>query len=313
MGLILTALTPLARWTYRLLHRRLRFCDRPMTELVDRARAARRAVDRAEGLDDDYWVQRLRRWAHIIDKGLQWPQREQGHSSRAATEARIALGHVSPERQAADPTVAWASHVLEEYQRFQRSLSPGPPDLGRPEPCPIDYLALHAVLTSRRSVRVFEQRSVSRETIDQVLGVLPWAPSSCSKQVPVAYVTADPLRAWDCLQTCVGRGRVGPHIPCFIAFCCDLRPYELPGELMLPWIDTALGVQNCCLSAHALGLSITLLTWNPHTPAADTALRDLLGIPETTAIIVNGVMGYPAQAAPAPARKAPREAYRWVP
>lgn len=294
------------------MHARIRVCDAATAEFIDRIRRAERLVDHEADLDDDYWVQRLRRWAHIVDKGLQWPQREQGHSSAAAAEAWRVLGRISPDRCTSDATVHWARRVLDEYAQFQEADEPGPPMLGRPVPCPVDYTSLRTVMTTRRSVRVFTDQQVTQETLDAVLGVLPWAPSSCSKQAPLAYVTTDPARTAACLETCLGGGLVGPHIPCFAAFCCDLRSYEMPGELALPWIDTALGAQNCCLAAHALGLSLTLLTWDPHTAAGDAALRRLLDIPDSTVIVVNGVMGYPAQAAPTPARKGAREAYRWV-
>jgi nitroreductase len=68
-----------------------------------------------------------------------------------------------------------------------------------------------------------------------------------------------------------------------------------------------LGVQNCCLAAHALGVSITLLSWARHTAADEIELRRILGIPEYCQIIVAGAAGYPRFATPAPHRKSVEE------
>ena len=83
----------------------------------------------------------------------------------------------------------------------------------------------------------------------------------------------------------------------------------MPNEILLPIIDVSLGIQNCCLIAHCLGLSLTLLSWAQHTEEDDKNLRNFLGIPEYYQIIVNGALGYPEHNVPIPYRKLLKTTY----
>jgi hypothetical protein len=76
-----------------------------------------------------------------------------------------------------------------------------------------------------------------------------------------------------------------------------------PNEVALPYIDVSLGVQNCALVAHALGISLTLLTWAQQVDWQEHELRRLLDIPVHFQIIVSAAGGYPDRGVDVPVRK----------
>lgn len=105
------------------------------------------------------------------------------------------------------------------------------------------------------------------------------------------------------MSTCAGATCFSGMASAFFCFCADVRVYEMPHEVMLPYVDIGLGVQNCALAAHCLGVSLTMLTWAQHASEDDLKLRRLLQIPDYCLIVVNAVGGYPDGGTEVPARK----------
>jgi nitroreductase len=252
--------------------------------------------------DDEYWAAVLRKYAHILDKGLQRCDWEPGHSSSIYQLARDALSHIhSPEIQS-DPSVAWARERIAEYEELQTCR----PESVEPLACSVTtcgYETLLDAIQTRRSLRSYTDQQVPEELLQRVVEVITWAPGSCNRQTVKVFAARRHSLVQACLATCQGATGFGETVPCFLSFCADLRAYELPQELYLPTLDTALGIQNCCLVAHSLGLGITLLSWAQHSAEEERELRRRLEIPSYYQIVVNGVLGYPAQGAPCPRRK----------
>lgn len=255
------------------------------------------------GADEQYWTQVLRMNAHFLDKGNCRVDSEPGHAQEPYRIARAALNHLPDEWLEQDPSLQWARTVLRRYEDLQRgeslqlsdpvsNLPPDTPDL------------LRAVILGRRSIRRFLERSVTKNKLQEVMSVINWAPSSCNRQPIVAFASIDPEIVTKCVSTCKGATGFGTFVPCFIAFCADLRTYTFPREIWMPYIDVALGVQNCCLMAYALGMSITLLSWAHHNEEEEDLLRTSLEIPQSYEIVVNGVLGYPEHGMEPPLRKA---------
>ncbi|MDH7513862.1 MAG: nitroreductase family protein [Clostridiales bacterium] len=200
-----------------------------------------------------------------------------------------------------DPSVAWAIQKLQDYEEIQRSGSPYKPEPYISTCCKCNQL-IDAIKT-RRSIRWYENRPVDDETVLRIIESVNWAPSSCNRQPAKVFVTNNPELSRRCLELCSGSSGFSDYVPLFLIFASDPRAYEMPREVMMPYIDVSLGVQNCILVAHSLGISITLLTWAQSSKQQDKQLRRLLLIPDSCQIIVNATGGYPAFGAKVPARK----------
>jgi nitroreductase len=293
-----------ARWLRRLTGTTRDTSSMPadLRQAVSRVEAVMALQKSGEMLDDDYWAQKLRQAAHIIDKGLRRPDAEPGHSARWYQSAQEALSHLRGSPILVDPSLTWALKKLSDYEAVQSGQARSAEPLPEREAV-LSQESLHGLITSRRSVRFFEEREISADVVEKVIDVINWSPTSCNRQPAKVYVANDPELARSCLDTCQGATGFGAFVPCFLCFCADLRSYWLPKEMLLPVIDVSLGIQNCCLMAHAMGLGITLLSWAQHTEDEDARLRGMLGIPEHYEIVLNAALGYPAQRPEVPLRK----------
>ena len=153
------------------------------------------------------------------------------------------------------------------------------------------YEELMDAIRTRRSIRQFKRKQVSDETIRKIVEMINWSPTSCHRQTAKVFVCSDPDRARQCIELCAGSSGFGEHIPLFFCFCSDLNAYQMPVELSLPYIDVSLGIQNCNLIAHTLGISLTMLSWAQSTEKEERRMRELLSIPAEYAIVVNAVGG----------------------
>ncbi|MEK7754577.1 MAG: nitroreductase family protein [Planctomycetota bacterium] len=270
--------------------------------VVERLEALIAARAQAAEWDGEYWAQMLRMYAHILDKGLQHDDWQSGRSLPYYRMALECARHLGRETGAEDSSVRWALEKIGEYERRQSDGIARRPE-GRLEPVRCSYPDLMANLKSRRSQRNFSTRVVDAGTIGRIVESINWAPSSCNRQTARVYATNSPELVKTCMATCEGATCFSESVPAFLTFCADMRAYFLPEEVYTPYIDVALGVENCCLAAHSLGLSITLLSWARRTRDEEARLRGLLGIPQHFEIVVNGVAGYPQAAAPCPGRK----------
>lgn len=265
----------------------------------------------SRGLDEEFWAAVLRKYAHILDKGLQRCDCEPGHSGEFFQLAHASLRQLSSDAALSDPSVQWAKGRIAAYEKLQHSgrrEDPVPPYV----PAPSSFEALDGLIRTRRSIRSFTAQPVPRELLAKIVATVNWASSSCNRQTVKVFVADQGPLVEACLAANSGATCFDGGVPCFVCFCADLRAYDMPQEMTLPVLDVALGMQNCCLAAHALGCAVTLLNWTHHTDEQDRQLRRLLGIPSHFRIVANGALGYPSQGAPVPERKSARHTYTFV-
>ncbi|OPZ82932.1 MAG: FMN reductase (NAD(P)H) [bacterium ADurb.Bin429] len=248
-----------------------------------------------------YWLPLVRKYAHILDKGLQRCDCAPGHSTQIYQRAKEALSHIPTAMLSQDASLQWAAETISCYEQLQTGCHATAPAPLTPTVC-MPTTLLDAMVT-RRSIRQYTDTPVSPETVMRIAEVINWVPTSCNRQPARIFATVDPELTRACASTCKGATCFTKPIPAFLAFCADIRAYTWPVEYGLPYVDVALGMQNCCLMAHALGASITLLSWAQCSAEEERRLRACLEIPDHYQIIANGILGYPARGVTTPARK----------
>ncbi len=255
-----------------------------------------------ERLDESYWIGRLRQYAHMVDKGLHRGDFTKGRGTQAYGAAKVALSHIESAQALEDPSVVWAISRIKKYEALQEGAAGRVQCEAARTTCTYGDL-LNAIQT-RRSVRRYLNKRVEADVIEKLTDVLDWSPSSCNRQTARVYATNNPDIVRQCVKLHGGAACFTDILaPLFLTFCADSRVYEMPVEVALPHVDTALGVQNCMLAAHTLGISLTLLTWAQHVSWQDCELRKIFGIPRHFQIIVSAVGGYADGGAEVPARK----------
>jgi len=115
--------------------------------------------------------------------------------------------------------------------------------------------AYEAILT-RRSIRRYARRAVSREQLEKILEAARWAPSAGNLQ-PWVFVVATSAQTKAALAAAAyGQGFVAdaPAVIGVAAAPPEDSAYGRRGRELFCLQDTAAAVQNALLAAHALGL-----------------------------------------------------------
>jgi len=270
---------------------------------ISSSEASLRLRKNEDALDESYWISSLRAYAHMIDKGLHRCDFSKGHGTKAYSLAKNALSKIKSRDGLCDPSVKWAIEKIRKYEEFQSEKSSGLSAEYVRTCC--QYSDILDAIKTRRSIRNYLNKPVERDVISKIASVLDWSPTSCNRQTGKVYATDNPDIARECVKLHAGAACfTDVYAPAFFVFCADSRLYP-PNEISLPYIDVSLGIQNCNLVAHTLGVSFSMLTWSQHTEQEDCRLRELLGIPQHLQIIVSAVAGYPDGGAHVPVRKQP--------
>ena len=185
-------------------------------------------------------------------------------------------------------------------------------------------MRLTDAIRSRRSVRRFTDRPVTREEIETVLAAAalapnhkltnPWRFYVLGPEAREAYGRAlgdrkarklpDPDKAREVRDAVAGEHRA---LPAMIAVAvvnsddAETREEDYAAAMM--------GVQNLALAAVELGLGTHIKTG---AVMSDPAARAALGLPEDQRIVAIVNLGEPAEAPPAKARRPVSELTTWV-
>ena len=255
------------------------------------------------GTDPNLSLLLVRKYGHIIDKGLHRDDTEPGHSQEIVEALKENLQIVEkylPDSDQ-DETIKWALEKLYLYKNLQST-----------EKCNLSnecmkpvfkYNELLSLIKSRRSNRQFLEKPVEINILERLAEIVNWAPSSCNRQPIKLFATNSPAVAKECLKQCKGGTGFSEFIPCFVAFCADMRGYSLPDEVYLPAIDVSLGVQNFLLATNTFELSATCLSWALKDIEEERKIRSLLRISSYYQIIFHVVVGYASKEYISPIRK----------
>ena len=195
-----------------------------------------------------------------------------------------------------------------------------------------DYSQLLDLMRSRRSVRRFEERAVSRDDVNRLLEAARWAPSNHNRQ-PWRFLVFEDRGRIAALAEEVERdltGKIGRlpatlagHFGEFVHYATlfggapvviaalHRRPVSLsaalldgvPNPLLVSGepLSVAMAIQNLLLAAHALGLGACVLTGPLLAPGPMAAG---LAVPDGYDLTCLVAVGHPAESPVPPRRKA---------
>ncbi len=159
-------------------------------------------------------------------------------------------------------------------------------------------------LYERKSVRVFEDREISQEVKDAVLGAAVQAPTAGCQQLYTIIDVTDPTLKEALAEACDHQPFI-TQAKMVLVFCADCRKwYEAfkaagcqprqPGEgdLLLAVTDAAIAAQNAVVAAHSLGLGSCYIGDIMENCEQE---RDLLSLPAYVFPAAMLVFGYPTE------------------
>lgn len=245
----------------------------------------------------------MRKFGHIIDKGLHRTDASPGHSKVYYEDLKRLLGKLENTEYSEDPTYKWAQDRIVKYEKLQKEPEGFVPLRQASVESILTFTQLENLIKNRRSNRSFLNKDIPLEIIYKLKDVANWASNSCNKQPIRLFVANNQELAIDCMKCCVGATGFGNYIPSFWVFTANVRGYIWPSEMYLPIIDTSLGAQNVFLAAQTFGITGTILSWGQHTKEDELKLRKLLDIPSDYEIIFCAIMGYAEYTYLTPSRK----------
>ena len=151
----------------------------------------------------------------------------------------------------------WAASRIRLYEELQSDASLPVEEEYAATVCRYDDL-LDAI-KSRRCVRRCLDKPVEDDVVDKIASVLDCGAHEL--QSPAGRgICRDTIRnvVRQCLSLYGGAACFTTiYAPLLLTFCADPRVYEMPAELVMPYLNVALGVQNCLLAALSGDLSDT--------------------------------------------------------
>jgi nitroreductase len=148
------------------------------------------------------------------------------------------------------------------------------------------------VLTTRRSVRNFQEKSIEKDQIQQLIEAARWAPSAGNCQ-PLEIIVAQDLRVKQALaEGALGQNFIAKASVVFV-LCANLprttNRYRERGSRMYVYNDIGAATQNLLLMAHVLGLGAVWVG-----SFDDTRIAETLGLPRHVIPISIVPVGFPA-------------------
>lgn len=163
------------------------------------------------------------------------------------------------------------------------------------------------VIKDRRSIRKYEERTVSEDLLNQLFEAVQWAPSWANTQCWEIIAVKDAATK-EKLQETMGKGNPATkaivNAPVVLAVCGKLKSSGYYKDQVTTkfgdWFmfDLGLATQNLCLAAHDLGLGTVIVGLFDHDRA-----EQILGVPNGYAVVALVPLGYPAKISSAPKRR----------
>ena len=148
------------------------------------------------------------------------------------------------------------------------------------------------LIMTRTSIRAFQDKPVSDETVEQLLKAAMAAPSAKNSQ-PWSFIVIRDRALLEKLGESLPNAKMTATAPVAVVICGVLDK-ALPGEAREYWIqDAAAATENFLLAVHALGLGAV---WTGVHPISERIriLKDALHLPDGIEPFCLIPFGYPA-------------------
>ena len=169
-------------------------------------------------------------------------------------------------------------------------------------------MELKSCILTRRSVRKFLDKSVERETLEQIIATAAYAPSWKNTQIS-RYIAIEDRSVLDAICRDFlpqHNANIVSGAPLLIAqtFIKNRCGFERDGSYTTErkdgwqYYDCGIAAQTFCLAAHDAGLGTVIMGIFPHKE-----LGAFLNVPEDQELMALIAVGYPAEEPAAPKRK----------
>ena len=157
------------------------------------------------------------------------------------------------------------------------------------------FMSLVDVILSRRSIRRYEQKEISKDVLDQILEAGRQAPSAANRQ-PWHFIVIT-----DCeIEKELSKALVNKHIrnSAFTVVGCAYAGLWHVGTRKWSIVGTSIALQNMVIAAWAMGVGSCWIG-----DFRENKVKQLLNIPDKWKVVALVSFGYPAEKPEAKKRK----------
>jgi len=261
----------------------------------------------------------LRRNIHRLEKGLIMRPRRTVFAQSYIVETVVCYARCVQSGSVDNDEIVWARDVLSEYfvavsgagrtivqaQRQFESVSSvstvcnvtdssvwaKPYAHAALPPSTIDYAALFTLFKRRRSVRWYQDKTVSPELIEQAVNAASLAPSACNRQ-PYRFELFNGVeQAAKVAELAMGTAGFSAQLPCVMVVVGDLSCYPKERDRHVIYIDAALASMQLMLALETLGLSSCPINW-PDIEARERKMAKRLGLQSFERVVMLIALGF---------------------
>jgi len=145
-------------------------------------------------------------------------------------------------------------------------------------------------LMTRRSIRKYEQKTVSEDLIEKILRAAMAAPSANNEQ-PWHFIVVEDRNVLDLIPRVHPYAQMVKEATLAILVCGDTTLEKHPGYWV---VDCCAATENLLLACHALGLGAVWLGVYPRAERMQS-MNDLFGLPAHIKPCALISIGYPAE------------------
>lgn len=160
----------------------------------------------------------------------------------------------------------------------------------------ITVAQLEQLATYRRSARIFEDRIVEKDIIENALRVASLSPSACNRQ-PYVFKIFDKTNETlfnEIVNLPPGASAFKDSIPSIVAVVGKYNTFSYEGDRYNPITDASLATMSFIYGLEVQGVSSCILHW-PEDIKCEQKLRKLISLEEEEKVIMFIAIGYPDQ------------------
>lgn len=242
----------------------------------------------------------LRMYCHMLDKGMNNPDFERGHSMQIYREALELLWELKTYYEN-DTAYMWGEAIIKRFENAQKIGSPMLLNQESKEYTPAEVESYKAFMKSRVSCRNFQKKRISSGVIKDIISLAVDAPNGCCRQTVRFYVTQNQEKINKLIPNIAGITNF-TNIQGVVAVCAESSFYSLIDK-NLQYVDASLAAENFILGARLHGVYGTMCNFFHASCSQISECKFLLDIPKSQNIVLFIAIGYPVSIPEKPSRR----------
>lgn len=245
--------------------------------------------------DHDLLRMTIKKRAHYVDKFIIMPAEHVGNHNCDLIAAQLeeVISEWRARKYEDAPFLKWAEKICGEYGKLFKNGKPCPM-VGKPKE--VGEKDFMQVLKSRRSIRVFSNKEIGKDMLEQLVEAAKWAPTACNRQGVRFLFIMDAPRRKTVSSTIPGGRQFAHKASAILLVLADKRDYRYPEERFTPFQDAAAAIQNLLLMAEYLGIGACWCSYTSYSSVQrEGEIRKLLHIPNHMLICGAVPLGWPGQ------------------